>query len=777
MDEIKEGITPRGAFLRVQLLNCQPAICSERAVLVTESYKQTTGEPEIIRRARALEHLLKNMSIWIGEQELIVGNQAARARSAPIFPEFSVDWILDELPTLSARKADRFAVSPETREALESVLPWWKGKTVKDRALAAIDPRTKEALDHLVFILTGLSSGIGHIAVDYERVLRRGLRDIMTELKARSESFPVGSEEHDFCQAGLIVCQSVIAFAERYSKLALSLAQQHEGQRRQELLEIARICSQVPAEPAVSFHEALQSFWFIHLVIQLESNGHSISPGRFDQYMYPYFENTPREKELLECLWIKFNEINKVRDKASSLAFGGYPMFQNLIVGGCGPHGDQSNLLSLLCLNVTRELRLPQPSMSVRIHDGSPQEFLTAAARLVQAGIGMPAYFNDEVIFGVLKNLGCREDEVYDYAEVGCVEPQVQGTTQGFYNGGFLNLAKCLELALTDGRDPVTGKQVGPRTGNLVDFASLEQVLDAYRQQVEYFLSLQTAADNLLERIHGSFAPGPFVSLLVDDCISKGRAVEDGGARYNYTGINAVGLANVADALMVIKTALESGPTSLNRLAQALADNFREEPFRQYVLNQVPKYGNDIDEVDALARIVGDIFVDSLVKRRNSRGGPFCAGFQSISAHALFVGSVGASPDGRRTQMLLADGGLSAAQGRDRRGPTALIKSAASIDQLRCGGGTLLNVKLSPGAVVGAKGEDIINDLVRTYFQLGGQHIQFNVVSSKTLRDAQEHPEKYGHLVVRVAGFSVYFTAIDRTLQDDIIARTEHLVG
>ncbi|NMB17500.1 MAG: formate C-acetyltransferase/glycerol dehydratase family glycyl radical enzyme [Firmicutes bacterium] len=776
MDKTREGITPRGAFLRAQLLGCQPAICSERAVLVTESYQQTAGQPEIIRRARALEHLLRNMSLWIGEQELIVGNQATRARSAPIFPEFSVDWLLDELPALSARKTDRFQVSRETKDALESVLPWWKGKTVKDRALAAMDPKTKESLDHLVFILTGLSSGIGHIAVDYDRVLRRGLRNIMLELKERSGSCPSGSEEHDFYQAGLIVCQSVIDFAQRYSQLALSLAQENGGQRRKELFEIARVCGRVPAEPAVTFHEALQSFWFIHLVIQLESNGHSISPGRFDQYMYPYFENTSRERELLECLWIKFNEINKVRDRAGSLAFGGYPMFQNLIVGGCGPHGDQSNPLSLLCLKVTRDLRLPQPSMSVRIHDDSSREFLSAAARLVQAGIGMPAYFNDEALFGVLRNLGCQEDEVYDYAQVGCVEPQVQGTTQGFYNGGFLNLAKCLELALTDGRDSVTGKQVGLPTGNLVAFTSFEQVLDAYRQQVEYFLSLQTAADNLLEKVHGSFAPGSFVSLFVDDCLIKGRAVEKGGARYNYTGINAVGLANVADALMVVKTALESGTVSMNRLAQALQDDFQEEQLRQYLLNQVPKYGNDIAAVDSLARIVADIFVDSLIGKENSRGGRFCAGFQSISAHALFVGSVGASPDGRRAQMLLADGGLSAAQGRDRRGPTALIKSAASIDQLRCGGGTLLNVKVSPGAVSGAKGEAIISDLVRTYFDLGGQHIQFNVVSTKTLRDAQEHPEKYGHLVVRVAGFSVYFTAIDRTLQDDIIARTEHLV-
>ncbi|MFA5027741.1 MAG: glycyl radical protein, partial [Candidatus Methylomirabilota bacterium] len=737
-----------------------------------------------------LAAVLDRMTVVIGPDELLVGNQASRPRSAPIFPEYAWEWVLAELDEFPARTADRFTVPPETRASLRALLPRWRGRSFRDRAVRALPPEVLQAQEALVFLLTSLGCGVGHLAPDYARVLTRGLDAVVDEAKERLEGLdltdPAALRPRDFYRAAVEVGRAVIGFARRYAEAAAGLAEaEADPVRRGELLEIARICRKVPGRPAETFHEALQSFWFVHLVIQIEGNGHSISPGRFDRYLAPYFEadraagrlDEARSQELLDALWIKFNGIMKLRDRAGSIAFGGYPLFQNLIVGGQTPDGaDATTPLSYACLEATRRTRLPQPSLSVRLHAGSPPAFLRAAADLAREGLGMPAFFNDEIIVPMLVDMGVPLAEARDYAEVGCVEPQSPGRTNGYYPAGFLNLGKVLSLALHGGTDPAAGTLLGRPDPEGRGFTTYQEVRAAFDRQLEHFTRLMVVADNLLDALHGTLAPNPFVSLLVDDCMSRGLCYEEGGARHNYTSPNAVGLANVADALMAVRRLVfEERRLGMAELIELLDTDFvGREAERQLLLRRAPKYGNDDEQVDGIARELAGRFLEGFKRYRNPRGGRFEPGLQSISAHALFRGAVAATPDGRTARMLLADGGISPAQGRDGRGPTALLRSAAALDQRQASNGTLLNLKLNPSAVAGEAGLANLAALVRTYFELGGQHIQFNVVDSRLLREAQAHPERHRDLIVRVAGFSVLFTAIDPVLQEDIIARTEH---
>jgi formate C-acetyltransferase len=768
-----------------------PSVCHERAEVVTECYEAYGGRlAPVLLRARALAAVLERMSIFIAPDELIVGHQASRPCAAPVFPEYAWRWVLDELDSFPHRASDRFQVPPDTRERLRAILPRWEGKSFHERAAAALPAEALQAHEDLLFLLTSIGCGTGHLAPNYAGVMTRGLDALIVETRTRLARLdltePAALPRRDFLAAAIQVAPAAIDFAHRYAALAGALASGEPDPRRQgELREIARICRRVPAKPAETFHEALQSFWFLHLVIQIESNGHSISPGRFDQYLWPWYAadvaagrlDPERALALLDCLWVQFNGILKLRDKTASRGFGGYPLFQNLILGGETAQGrDATNALSYLCLEATRRTRLPQPSLSVRVHARAPDAFLRAAADLAREGLGMPAFFNDEAIVPVLLDMGVTLAEARDYAEVGCVEPQAAGKTNGYYPAGFLNLGKVITLALNNGRDPLTGRQLGPATRGWTGFASFGDVERALDRQLDHAIGLMVTAVNVLDRLHGTTAPNPFVSLLVEDCLGRGRAYEDGGAIYNYTSPNAVGLANAADALMAVKRLVfDEGRVSMPALLAALAEDFATgEPLRQLLLHRAPKYGNDEDEVDGLARALATRILRGFKAYRNARGGRFEPGLQSISAHALFRDAVAATPDGRTASMLLADGGISPAQGRDRRGPTAVIRSAAKLDQREASNGTLLNLKLSPDAVAGEAGLANLAALIRTYFQLGGQHVQFNVVSTAMLREAQDHPEEYRDLVVRVAGFSVLFSAIDSVLQEDIIARTEH---
>ena len=739
--------------------------------------------PPAVLRGKALYDLLTKQTIVIYDDEPIVGNQGPERHSAQIFPEFSTDWLEDELNTLEQRKSDPFVISREDKDEIFALLEEWKERNTKHKAVEGILPEAMTASNERVYTLTALSSGLGHISVNYQSILELGTSGILAQIIS-AESNCRDPEKKAFYQGTKWAMQALAAFAARYADLAeRNAAAEPRETRRAELQKISQICRRVPRYPATTFREALQSFWFLHLALQIESNGHSISPGRFDQYMYPYYRRDVDEGrltrdealELLEWLYIKFNEVNKIRDRVGTLAFGGYPMFQNLIVGGVDASGkDATNDLSILCLEAGCALQMPQPSLSVRWHDKMDRRLMEKCCELTQTGIGMPAFFNDEAIIPLLQKTGASLEEARDYAEVGCVEPQVPGKSEGLYSGGFMNLCKILEITLNNGVNPNTGTEYTLKTG--LHFETFEQFYEAYRKQLEHFVALQANADNLIDAAHAQLCPTPLVSCFVDDCIASGRDVRSGGAVYNFTSPNIVGLANAADSLAVIKKKVyEERRLTLEELRAVLAEDYRsDELLRHEFLNSVPKYGNDNPYVDELARRIASDYCDIVHTHTNFRGGKFEPGMQSISAHAMFVGNMGATPDGRRSTDLVSDGGVSPAQGRDSKGATAVIRSVARLDQTKATNGALLNIKFHPSAVRGQKGVEVLSALVDSYFRMGGQHIQFNVVSTKTLRDAQRHPEDYRGLVVRVAGFSVLFTTLDKVLQDDIIERTEN---
>jgi formate C-acetyltransferase len=833
-DIVRKSTEPTDRIKRLidNLYGTTPEIEAERAVLITKSYQETEDKPMILRRALALEKILKEMPILIREDELIVGNLTKKYRSAQVFPEFSNQWLLEEFDKISKRDGDIFLVSDEVKEELTNVCTYWKGKTVNELATSYMLDETLEAMKSDVFTVNNYYfNGVGHICVDYAKVLNIGFKGIIQEaydelqnLTPRDNDF---IKKRQFLQAVIISSNAIIIFAERFAREALELSKTiTDKQRKKELLKIADVCSKVPANPATSFYEAVQSFWFVHAVIQIESNGHSISPMRFDQYMYPFFKHDIDNnkvtydfaQELIDCVFIKLNDINKVRDEASTKAFGGYPLFQNLIVGGQTDDGkDATNELSFMCLEASNHTRLSQPSISIRVWNLSPDELLIKAAEISRIGIGMPAYYNDEVIIPALINRGLTLEDARDYGIIGCVEPQKGGKTEGWHDSGFFNIVKVLEITLNNGK--VNGKQVGLQTGEFTEFMSFESFLDAYRKQMEYFVMLLANAENSVDYAHCERAPLPLVSSLVDDCIKVGKSIQEGGAHYNFTGPQGVGVANVGDSLEVIKRLVfEEKKITLQDLKKVLDSNFGEdllnendedrllnkiimsevkrvlieqhkidsdeindyhlgtyndgEYVRKMLINKAPKYGNDIDEVDMLAREAALIYCKEVEKYKNPRGGSFQPGLYPASINVAMGEATGPTPDGRKAFTPLADG-VSPSAGMDKEGPTAVMSSVAKLDHFIASNGTLLNQKFHPSVLQGNEGLwDLIN-LVRSYFDKKGMHVQFNVVSKETLVEAQNHPEEYRNLVVRVAGYSAQFISLDKSVQDDIINRTE----
>lgn len=827
--------------LKGNLYSVTPEIESERAVLITQSFQETEDYPIVIRRAMALEKILSNMTVVIRDGELIVGNLTKKPRAAQIFPEYSNKWLLDEFDTLAKRKGDVFLISDKVKSQLRDVFEYWDGKTVNEFATKLMFDKTIEAMDEGVFTVGNYYfNGVGHICVDYSGILEKGFKGIIADVEAEKsksdKTDPEYIKKRNFLDAVIITSKAIINFAGRFAELAENMAGETlNSERKKELLQIAKNCRKVPANPASNFYEALQSFWFIQCVIQIESNGHSISPMRFDQYIYPYFEEDMKNgnmdqrsaQELLDCLWVKFNDVNKVRDEASTKSFGGYPMFQNLIVGGQTVNGiDATNELSYMCLEATAHTQLPQPSISIRVWNETPENLMLKAAEVTRIGLGMPAYYNDEVIIPSLTNRGVTLEDARDYGIIGCVEPQKGGKTQGWHDAAFFNIAKVLEITINNGYS--NGKKIGLDTGDFVSFTSFDELLKAFKKQMNYFVKLLVNADNSVDIAHAERAPLPFLSSMVDDCIVKGKSLEQGGAHYNFTGPQGVGIANVADSMEVIKKLVfEEKKISAAELKRALDSNFGQvlpmeneateiansiknidgvenlsnetivsiiqnlinekkknlsvngstgdvqgENIRQMLLNKAPKYGNDIDEVDEFAREVAAIYCDEVEKYKNPRGGIFQPGLYPVSANVSMGQQTGATPDGRKAGEALADG-VSPASGRDVNGPTAAINSVAKIDHCKASNGTLLNQKFHPSALAGMSGLNNLSALVRTFFDRKGMHVQFNVVSRETLLDAQKHPDKYKSLVVRVAGYSAHFVSLDKSIQDDIIKRTE----
>jgi len=784
------GATAKVEAIKERFIKITPEICVERAQLITESYRETEDLPIHLRRAKAFEKILHGMTIFIQDDELVVGNQCTKPRSAPVYPEFSCKWLEAELDRLEKRTGDVFLISEDKKKILRELFPYWDKKTSNELATSLMTSDALAAQGAGVFTVGNYYfNGVGHISVDYAKVLANGLNGVIAEAKTELAGLDIANPDDlkkmHFLNAVIISNEAVIAFAGRFAGEAEKLAaSEANAGRKAELLEIARICRKVPAQPAGSFWEAVQSFWFIQLVLQIESNGHSISPMRFDQYMLPYLQmdaaiTTEKAQELLDLLYIKFSEINKVRDEGSTKAFGGYPMFQNLIVGGVDREGeDATNELSFMCLQATANTKLYQPSISIRIHSNTPAELYSKAVEVSRLGLGMPAYYNDRFIIPALLSRGLTREDARDYGIIGCVEPQVAGKTEGWHDAAFFNMAKVLELALNDGVDALTGKQLGPKTGDLASFVSFEELMKAYKTQMEYFVKLLVVSDNAVDIAHGQRTPLPFLSSLVDDCLSKGKSLQEGGAHYNFTGPQGVGVGNVGDSLTAIKKLVfDDKAITLIELKKGLASDFAGvdmESMRQMLLNRAPKYGNDNEYADMIAHEGALIYCREVEKYVNPRGGKFQPGLYPVSANVPLGTVVGATADGRKSGTPLADG-VSPVSGVDQSGPTASVKSVARLDHVIASNGTLLNMKFHPSALKDDRGIQNLVGVTETFFNGGGTHIQYNVIGRDTLLDAQKHPDNYQGMVVRVAGYSAFFTSLDKAIQDDIIARTEQV--
>ena len=787
--------TKRIVALKEQILSAVPCIEVDRALLITESFKETEGQPAVVRRARALEKILNEIPIIIRDEELVVGSLTQEARSAQIFPEFSNKWIKDEFETIGKRKGDSFQITEKAKEQLTEVFNYWEGKTTNELATSYMYPETIDAINENVFTVANYYlNGVGHVSVDYAKVLAKGYKGIIEEvecaIEAADKENPAYIKQKLFWESIIGSCKAVINYAHRYAKLAREMASKESNDvRAKELLQIAKNCETVPENGATNFYEACQSFWFVHAVINIESNGHSISPTRFDQYMYPYYEielnsgnfDIDAIQELIDCVWVKLNDINKVRDEVSTRAFGGYPLFQNLSVGGQNRDGkDSTNDLSYMCIDATAHVKLAAPSFSVRIWNKTPDEFLLRSCELSRLGTGMPAFYNDEVVITALVSNGLTIEDAREYGIIGCVEPQKPGKTEGWHDSGFFNLARLLIVTINNGMS--NGKQIGPKTGEFTQFKSIEEIIEAYTKQMEYFVYQLSVADNSIDLAHAERAPLPFLSCMVDDCITDGKSLQEGGAHYNFTGPQGVGVANVGDSFAAIKKLVfDDKKITLQELKEALDTNFGEEDsnskldfedIRQMLIHRAPKFGNDIDEVDELARLGAYIYCKEVAKHKNPRGGNFHAGLYPAAINILFGDLIGATPDGRKAHEALADG-VSPVRGADSNGPTAAINSVAKLDHFIASNGTLLNQKFHPGSIQGSTGLNNLAALVRSFFDQKGMHVQFNIIDKKTLVEAQKDPSKYRDLVVRVAGYSAQFITLDKAIQDDIIKRTE----
>ena len=827
--------SPRIQKLVDALYEHMPVIESARAKLITESYKETEGEPIITRRAKAFAHILHNIPIIIRDNELIVGSSTIAPRGCQTFPEFSYEWLEAELDTVATRTADPFEIAEETKAELKEADKYWKGKTTSELATSYMAPEAIKAIEHNIFTPGNyFYNGVGHVTVKYWEVLETGFEGIMEKAQKELDGCSVGdgnyARKSHFLDAVILSCKAVIDYAGRYAKLAQEMAAQtSDPVRKQELFVIAENCSRVPAKGAQNFYEACQSFWVVQQLLQMDSSGHSISPGRFDQYMYPYYKKDmeagtiTREfaQELMDCIWVKLNDLNKCRDAASAEGFAGYSLFQNLIAGGQNKEGeDVTNDLSVMCIQASMHVHLPAPSLSVRVWNGSPHEFLIKAAELTRTGIGLPAYYNDEVIIPALQNRGLSLEDAREYNIIGCVEPQKAGKTEGWHDAAFFNMCRPLELVFSNGMDK--GEMVGIPTGDVTQMKTFDEFFDAYKKQMEYCISLLVNADNAIDVAHAERCPLPFLSCMIDDCLKEGKSVQEGGAVYNFTGPQGFGIANMADGLFAIrKLVYEDKKVSMKELKEALAWNYdkgldaqsagdmtemimkamqkagrnvdastaegllktfmgmkpgeqKTQRFKEIhdMIDEVPKFGNDIPEVDYFAREVAYTYSKPLQKYNNPRGGKFQAGLYPVSANVPLGGQTGATPDGRYAHTPVADG-VSPSAGKDVKGPTAAATSVSRLDHFIVSNGTLFNQKFHPSALSGREGLEKFVALIRGYFDQKGMHMQFNVVDRQTLLDAQEHPEKYKHLVVRVAGYSALFTTLSRSLQDDIIRRTE----
>lgn len=786
--------TSRVSKRREEYFAVKPQICAERSRLLTEYWKQSDGEPIAIRRAKAFQHVLGGISIVIREGELIVGNQTKYIRGCSVYPEIAAEWVVEDLHKADLRSSGEAVVCTVTddeRRMVEEDCAYWKDKAVFEKAKGLFRElwgnRVADSLEARV-CSAALDMPQGGVALDYAKVLTCGLNGVIEEAREKLLKHSIVTNEdlqkRFFWQAVITACQAVIRFAERHAELAEEMAARTaDPVRKAELEDIARVCRWVPANPARNFREALQSFWFIHVTPQIETCSAGFSPGRFDQYVYPFYRKDLQDgsltrqeaAELLGCLWVKFAEVEILREEKTRKRLQG-TLLQNLTIGGQTREGkDATNELSYLILEVVRQMKLTQPTVSLRYHDGLPEDFLIKAVEANREfGGGQPAWFNDKAAMVNLPSMGVPLNEARDWVPIGCVERAIPGGTPLLTTSGFINLGKVLELSLSNGIDPTTGKQLGPTTGDPRSFTTFEQVFQAFKAQLEYVAETLANTFNLGYSLHVDTAQVPFISSLQNDCIARGKDMTQGGCRWNnFLAIVPHGHQNVANSFAAMKKLVfEEKAFSMTELLEALAANFEgKEDLRQKLL-AAPKYGNDEDYVDTLLDDIFQLTHQVVTSHRNAFGERMAISRQGHSFHYFSGQVMGATPDGRKAGEPTADGSLSPFRGTDMRGPTAVINSASKVDALGSMA-TLLNQKFHPSALQGKDGPRKLLALIKTHFDNYGHHIQFNMLSRETLLDAKKHPERYRDLVVRVAGFSAYFVELSPEVQDEIIARTE----
>jgi formate C-acetyltransferase len=794
-------LSTRMAQFRMKLLNAKPYVCVERAKITTDTYRENMDQPLAIRRALMYRNVLENMSVFIEEETLLAGNQASGNRSAPIFPEYAMDWVIVELDEFEKRDGDRFYITEESKQTLREIAPFWRHNTVKDRGLAAMPASARVFYDLGIIKAEGnITSGDAHVAVDYNRMLREGL----LEYKRRAEEKYTALDLTDyrnlaksyFYRAVSIVVDATVAFAKRYADLAVRMAEEErDEQRKKELREMSRILNKVPARGAESFHEAVQALWLVHLCLQIESNGHSLSYGRMDQFLFPYYDRditigTLTEEsacELLTNLWLKTFTINKIRSWSHTRFSAGSPLYQNVTIGGQTTDGaDAVNPLSFLILRSVARTRLPQPNLTVRYHKLLNESFMKDCIEVVRLGFGMPAFNSDEIIIPSFIEKGVKKEDAYNYSAIGCVEVAVPGKWGYRCTGmSFLNFPKSLLIALNDGIDLESGIRVCEGVGHFTRMKSFDEVMTAWDKIIREFtrqcVIIDSTADTVLEKDTADI----LCSALCDDCIERGLNLKEGGAVYDFISDLQVGIANLADSLAAIKKCVfEDASMTQAELWGALQHNFegvKNERIRRLLI-AAPKYGNDDDYVDSLIRQAYDVYIDEMKKYHNTRygrgpiGGIYYAGTSSISANVPQGAGTPATPDGRKAGEPLAEG-CSPSHGMDKLGPTAVFKSVSRLPIPEIIGGVLLNQKLTPAMLESEENRGKLISLLRAFFnRLGGFHVQFNVVSRETLLDAQAHPEKHQDLIVRVAGYSAFFNVLSRQTQNDIIERTEQVL-
>lgn len=791
-------LTPRMQSFREDLLNAKPQICVERALITTKVYKENQDQPLAIKRALMLKEVLDHMSIFIEPQTLIAGNQASSNRSAPIFPEYAMQWVIDELDQFEHRDGDVFYITEENKQKLRDIAPFWEHNTLLDRGLAAFPPHSKLYYDLGIIKSEGnITSGDAHCAVDYGTMMRVGLKDYARRAKEKLDALDLTDykniQKSYFYRAILIVVDAVKNFAHRYALLAEEMAaNESDASRRVELIQMSEILKKVPYEPASNFREAVQALWLTHLVLQIESNGHSLSYGRMDQYLNPYYEADLKQGviteeaacELMCNLWLKTYTINKVRSWSHTQFSAGSPLYQNVTVAGQTTDGrDATNPMSWLILKSVAKCHLTQPNLTVRYHRGLTDEFMKECIEVVRCGFGMPAFNDDEVIIPSFIAKGVKPEDAYNYSAIGCVETAVPGKWGYRCTGmSFLNFPKALLIAMNDGVDPSSGIKLCEGIGHFKDFTSFNQVLECWDKVIREMCRQCTIIDATCDMVLEQDTADILCSALTDDCIERGLNMKEGGAVYDFISDLQVGIANLADSLAAMKKVVfEEKKVTPAELWDALQSDFSGEKNEQIriLLQNAPKYGNDDDYVDQLVVNAYNVYIDEMKKYHNTRygrgpiGGVYYAGTSSISANVPQGAGTLATPDGRKAHEPLAEG-CSPSHGADRNGPTAVFKSVSKLPTEEITGGVLLNQKVTPEMLSEERNKQKLILLLRTFFnRLHGYHVQFNVVSKETLLDAQIHPENHRDLIVRVAGYSAFFNVLSRKTQDDIIARTE----